>query len=345
MSGSDLLSCLRGEGSSVVPSFLYDTSLGTAYADIDVRDIYRDGFDAELSARSISASRRVLGHDGVIGSLLCTDCRAFGAEYSYLPDRQPMLARPAFSDPYDMYEHSPNDMDTGTMDECIRSYRLVREYEPDAAIAATIPSVLLMAATNRGIEPLLMDMMVDEGYFSDLMDFSRDVVDYVSKRMFDESGADFVIIPGAYDNVDLIGLDALKEFCIPDLKRIHTRCKDNGLDTVLHPHGVLTSDIGKKALDSFIEIGFECIYYGENNDHSVIGGLCEGRVVTMGGVDSATTIFLGPDERVIGDTQHVLDAMRDRDFIYTCSCSVDRGLDLHRMGLMMDIVKGASVVR
>ncbi len=339
MSGQDILSRIEGEEVPGIPSFLYDTSLGTYFADIDVRDIYRNGFDAELSARSISASRKALGHDGVIGSLLCTDCRAFGAEYTYFMDRQPMMVKPAFSDPSALYEHSPNDMDTGSMDECMRSYTLVREYEPDAAIVATIPSVLLMAATNRGVEALLMDMMVDTDYLRDLMIFSKDVVEYVSDRMFNEAGPDLVVIPGAYDNIDLLGEESLTDVSLPDLKWLYDRCNGNGLDVILHPHGVLTSETGRRTLDLFIDIGFECIYYGEYNDHRTMGELCDGRTACMGGIDSATTIFLGPDERVVKDTTDVLDAMRDRRFIYSCSCSVDRGLDPDRMRLMMDTVR------
>lgn len=340
MSGSELLSRIRKERTDDIPSFLYDTSLGTAYANIDVCDIYANGFDGELSAKSISAGRRALGHDGIIGSLLCTDCRAFGAEYEYYPDRQPMLVKPAFEDPMDMEYYSPYDMDTDAMDECIRSYQLVRKYEPDAAIAATIPSVLLMAATIRGAEALMMDMSMDKYAFKETMNFARGIVNLTSERILDEGTPDFVVIPGAYDNVDLLGIEGIEEHCLMDLSRIYYDCKGHGLDVVFHPHGVLTSDIGKKALRMFINVGFDCIYYGEGNDHRMIGELCQNEVTMMGGVDSATTIFLGPDERVRNDTMNVLEAMQDKDFIYSCSCSVDRGLDPHRMELMMSLVKG-----
>ena len=59
----------------------------------------------------------------------------------------------------------------------------------------------------------------------------------------------------------------------------------------------------------------------------------------MGGVDTATTIYLGPDERVVRDTNGVLDDTEGSDFIFTCSCSVDAGLDRERLKLMMDTVK------
>ena len=72
----------------------------------------------------------------------------------------------------------------------------------------------------------------------------------------------------------------------------------------------------------------------------MMGELCQNEVTMMGGVDPATTISLGSDERVRKDTMDVLEAMQDKDFIYSCSCSVDRGLDPHRMELMMSLVKG-----
>ncbi|MGN1044768.1 MAG: uroporphyrinogen decarboxylase family protein [Candidatus Methanomethylophilaceae archaeon] len=342
MSGRDLLNCLEGNGSGGVPTFLYDTSLGTVYAGMDVDSIYRNGFDGERSARSISACRRALGHDGVIGSVLCTDGRAIGAEYRYFPDRQPMLVRAAFADPGSLYSHSPEDMEGRSLEECVRSYRSVRRREPDAAIAATIPSPFLVAATARGIEEVMMDIMCSPDYFSDLMRFSVRVTDIVSDAILGDPSADFVVIPGAYDNVDLIGEDDLRRVCVPGLAHTYGICKGYGRDVVFHPHGMFTSDIGRRALDLFIGMGFECIYYGEGNDHAEIAKMCRDRIPLMGGVDSATTIYLGPDDRVRKDTGYVLDSMRENAFIYSCSCSVDRGLDLHRMELMMSVVKGRS---
>ena len=103
--------------------------------------------------------------------------------------------------------------------------------------------------------------------------------------------------------------------------------------------GTLTEDDGIKALDMFLDIGFDCIYYGEDNDHRMMAELTKGRSSVMGGIDTAPTIYLGPEERVVRDTEKVLDDTDGSDFIFTCSCSVDYGLDKDRLKLMLDTVR------
>ena len=115
--------------------------------------------------------------------------------------------------------------------------------------------------------------------------------------------------------------------------------KEYGLPVLFHPHGTLTSGNGIDALDRFIDIGYECIYYGEGIDQRKMSDLTRGRCSIMGGIDTASTIYLGPDERVVKDTAKVIDDADGSDFIFTCSCSVDAGLNKDRLKLMVDTVK------
>ena len=76
----NFLSCLSMNDHDHMPTFIFDTSFGMGILGRPVSDLYTNGFDAELSARSISAGRRFLGHDGMAGATICGDTRVFGAK-------------------------------------------------------------------------------------------------------------------------------------------------------------------------------------------------------------------------------------------------------------------------
>ena len=163
--------------------------------------------------------------------------------------------------------------------------------------------------------------------------------DIITERICGTDVCDGIMLPGAYDNVDLVGMDNLKRYCIPSLESTNRAIGRYGLPVIFHPHGVLTEGHGIEALEMFLGLGYDCIYYGEDNDHRRIGELTQGRCSVMGGVDTASTIYLGPDERVVKDTWNVIAQMEGRNFTFTCSCSVDYGLDRGRLKLMMDTVR------
>ena len=339
MSRTDFLDCLRMLPHMGVPSFMFDTSFGTGQAGYSVAEVYGDGFDGEKSARSICAGRRFLGHDAVPGSMISMDTRELGAEIATFEDRPAMLVNPAFRDPERLYDHNPSEMDCRTVDEIIRSTNLVKEYDPEAVVASYVPSPFLFAAVLRGLEPLLMDLTTDRGYTDDLMDFSTSCCERIARRHVDGTDSDCSIVPGAYDNPDLIGIEELGRICIPSLRRVYGILSEGSRPVIFHPHGAFTDPPGTDALESFIGTGFECIYYGENCDHRRMCQMSEGRVSVMGGIDTSTSIYLGDDDSIRRDTEAVLEATDGYDFIFSCSCSIDRNLVPWKLRTMMDTVR------
>ena len=322
-----------------IPTFIFDTSFGMNILGKPVFEIYRNGFDSELSARSISAGRRFLGHDGIVGATSCGDTRVFGADVQFFPDRPPMIMRHAFSDPLNIDSHSPEEIDCGIIDGIVGSYDILRKMEPDAFMMGYTPTPFLLCAVLRGLEYFLMDLISGNGYVERLLRFSQNVSDIITEKICSTGTCDGIMLPGAYDNVDIIGMDSLKKYCIPSLESTNRTIGKSDLPMIFHPHGVLTEGHGTEALKMFLELGYDCIYYGEDNDHRRIGELTQGRCSVMGGVDTASTIYLGPDERVVKDTENIIGQMEGMDYIFTCSCSVDYGLDRGRLKLMMDTVR------
>ena len=108
---------------------------------------------------------------------------------------------------------------------------------------------------------------------------------------------------------------------------------------MFHPHGGLTEDTASEIiLDEMIAIGFDCFYYGETIDPNKMLAHANGRCSLCGGIDTFTTIYLGPDGRVRDDVSRYLEHF-DRDYIFSPSCSVDRKLSLPRLRIMMDAVR------
>ncbi|WP_400203412.1 uroporphyrinogen decarboxylase family protein [Candidatus Methanomassiliicoccus intestinalis] len=331
--------CLECKNHSRVPTFLFDLTFGMEVAGYTTTEIFQNGFDGKKSAKSIMASRKYLGHDGVIGSVLAADSRAFGGEVLFPPNGTPVIKTPAFSDPHALYEHDPNEIDNLVLENIVTSYNTIKKEDPEAFLMGHIPSILSLSTSFRGFESFMMDMSLDESYVKDIMNFSSNVSDIVQERIFSDSDPDCMLISAAYDNVDLIGLDGLDKFSMPYISRMVNKASNMGKYATIHPHGSMTSEYGSKSVERFISTGIQCLYYGENNDPEMLSKLIDGRISIMGGIDTYTTIYLGPDSRVVRDTEKILELMKDENYIFTCSCSIDRGLDAGRLKLMMDAVK------
>lgn len=335
----NFMSCLECQDHTKTPTFLFDLTFGIGVAGYTAAEVFGNQFDGEKSAQSIIASRRLLGHDAVIGSVLAVDSRPFGSEMLFPQNGPPITKKAAFSDPLDLYKHDANEINNQTMENIIYSYNLVKKKDPEAFLIGHIPSPLLLATAFRGFETFMMDIAMDESYVDDLLKFSATVANITQKRIIRECEPDCVIVSAAYDNIDLIGKDGLNKLSLPYIKNLVKNASDEGKDTIFHPHGSLTSEYGVSSIKDILSSGIKCIYYGENNDPQCLSRHVGEHTSLMGGIDTFSTIYLGTDSRIINDTVSVLNSMRHENYIFSCSCSIDYGLDARRLKLMMDAVK------
>lgn len=338
----NFVSRLTGEASERTPMFLFDTTLGMEVAGYRTPEVFAGGFDGEKSARSIIALQRRLGHDAVIGSVMAVDGRTFGSEVVYPDLRPPYVKSPAFRKRSDLYRHSPSEADNGSLKEVVRSYDLVRRHAADVAIFYHIPSPFSLSALFRGLEPLLLDVLLEPDFIRDLVRFCSEVIEISMDVALAASDVDAVLISGAYDNVDILGPEVFADISMGCLMPQLRKVESFGLPCAFHPHSALSEDFNRASLDLMLDSPIDCLYYGEGNDAMKLLDACHGKVTLMGGIDTFTTIYLGPDERVLTDTMNHMDLMRGEAHIFSCSCSVDRGLPLDRMKLMADTVRAMS---
>ncbi len=343
MEREEALSYFLHQNHGAVPTFLYDTSLCSAVTGISTAEIFRDnGYNPELAAKAIAGSMSYLGHDMSVGSLKTVDYRVFGSEMRYKDNAPMMTVKRAFEDPTELYRHTPEESDCQSQHAYAKGVLKIRELKPDAIIAGTVPAPFSVGCMLRGLEPMLMDVMSEPDYVKELLTFAGQMCSIIGDIMITEGDPDFGIITGAFDNPDLIHLDSIRELCLPGVERQFRIIDEHHIPKVYHPHGHLTKGIGLELLDDYQRIGFDCLYYGENNEHSSMRELCSDRFSLMGGVDTFTTIYIGDDDRVVSDTRDVLTAMKGIPFVFSCSCSVDGDLDVRKMKMMIDTVRSFS---
>ena len=330
--------CMMMEPADRVPVFLFDLSLGMDALDVPTTDVFPGGrFNGKLGGKCILALQEYLGQDAVVGTYRSIDVTAFGGEMAFPERGIPYIKRSPFKDADDLFRYDATDI-ADHMQDSVDSFRTIREARPDLGLLMNIPAAMSTAMVLRGLENFLMDLSLDPGYSHKLISFAADVsrtsVDVMSQRV----DLDAVLLTAAYDNLDMVGQDMLREFSFPWLKRSEKHIHGLGIPIMFHPHGGLTENAdSEKILDEMIGMGFDCFYYGETIDPKIMLAHAEDRCSLCGGIDTFTTIYIGPDERVMDDVSHYLKHF-DGNYIFSPSCSVDRKLSLPRLKIMMDTV-------
>jgi Uroporphyrinogen-III decarboxylase len=340
MNGRETLNaCMNMEPADKVPVFLFDLSLGADILDIPTPDIYRSGFNGKLGGKCILALQEYLGHDAVSGSYQSIDVKAFGGEMAYPERGIPYMTKAPFKDADDLYRHDGHEI-ADHVQGSIESFTVIRSRK-DIGLLMNIPAPMSTAMVMRGLERFLMDLILEPKYSHDLISFGSDVMRTSIECVSQNVELDAVLLTAAYDNLDMVGSDALREFSFPGLKDSERFIHDLGLPIMFHPHGGFTADLtGEMILDEMIDMKFDCFYYGETIDPVKMLDHASKKCSLCGGIDTFTTIYIGPDERVEKDVSDYLECFNG-NFVFSPSCSVDRGLSLKRLKIMTDTVKAA----
>ena len=329
---------LESEETERIPTFLFDLSLGMDVLNIPTSEIFgQNRYDGRKSAAAISALQRYLGHDIAVGSYRTIDNSIFGGKITVPEYGSPYVSKKPFSEHFELYDVQPEDL-CGRMDDVKLSYSALRSSTPDMGIMKMMMTPFSMAATMRGLEPFLMDLHIDESFVNDLMAFEEEVFRIVVEEMIDLD-TDATILVAPYDDSDMLGPDLMEKTVFPGMRDSIRETRRDGLPVMFHHHGSFVSKHGQDALRDILSLRPDCFYYGEENDHSIMSEETTGKCPVAGGVDTFTTIYLGPNERVAEDVNDVLQKMKNKNFIFSCSCSVDRGLSLERMEVMMNAVR------
>jgi uroporphyrinogen decarboxylase len=89
-----------------------------------------------------------------------------------------------------------------------------------------------------------------------------------------------------------------------------------------------------------IDTGIDGFQFAERNDPAVICGLIDDRCVVMGGTDIVPTLYSGTEEAIRCETERYLKACSGNRYIFSCSCSLQRGVPLKNILEMCRYVNG-----
>ena len=306
--------------------FLRDFTLGLDNLGCRTTDLFGPRYDPELASRSVISFGRLTGQDAIVG---CVHSPAFiaehfGGEMKYPENGVPMVTRNPFSSPSDL--DRTFGMPDGKARDAIEAYHLTSSNCNDMAIIGNITGPLTKVSVLMGMETLSLALDDDPDFVRDVIEigtgFTEDVISEI------EEDIDAVFIASATDNPSLFGEEAIEGFSIPYLEDIVSGTHERGLPCIWHPHGDFESP---ELIRAMLSTGVDGFQFAENNDPERICGLIGDGCVIMGGTDIVPTLYSGSKDEIRSETDRYLDACSKNRYIFTCSCSLHRGVPLENV--------------
>ena len=324
-----------------VPVFLRDLTLGLDVTGLSTPEVCAGAFYPELSAHSVIAAQRSLGHDAVVGSIqYCgMEVEMLGGEVMFPQRGIPSVTRAPLDSPekVDIAE-LPDPCRDAPLSNVVASYRLVgQRIGREVAILGNVEGPLTKAGILRGLDVLALDMVSDPDVFLRTVRFSNDLTVDLCEAMCRNGVNSAMFVAAATDNPDLLGSEAFEKHTVPGLKRIVDAARSEGLPTAFHPHGTFSHGEFSELVDLALDAGIAGFQFAEGNDLAEAKKRWGGRTCVMGGVNAFTTLLLGPEERIRAETKQCLDdCMEGGGYVLMCSCSLHRGMPLSHVRTMVD---------
>jgi len=177
------------------------------------------------------------------------------------------------------------------------------------------------AWTMRGMEDLLMDLMLHPDFVHNLLDR---IVDYNLAQVDEALKYD---IDAVYFGDDwgqqfglIMGYDLWKEFIYPRLKKMYGHVRAAGKYVMIHSCG----DVDE-LFDDLVSIGLNCFnpFQPEVMDVYEILPRYRGKLAFHGGLSMQKTLPFGTREEVIAESKRLLELGKDGGYIFSPSHSVE----------------------
>lgn len=331
------LETLRMKQKERIPLFPRDLTLGMDSAGVATDAVFGRSYDSKLSAECVLSLQGYLGSDATVGCISCYSLEAVGGMMKFPANGIPYTSGYPFENPEKIDSFEPSDVIGDTVKGMRKSCEIVKKKRPDLALVTNIAGPVTMSGFARGLETLMMDMIENEGLASKVVNFCTDAMTDQMKFMTDGI-SDAVFLASASDNPDMVGNDGYTEYSLRNVRKMKDAIRSEELPVIFHPHGIFSTDDRRSLLNRTLDIGMDGFQFSEGNEPEGILEGCRGRCAILGGVDAYSTLYLGPEKRIVRDTDRFLRVFENSEYILTCSCSLNRGQPLDNLKVMADRV-------
>ncbi|MCX6650771.1 MAG: hypothetical protein NT131_03825 [Methanomassiliicoccales archaeon] len=325
------------------PVFLRDLTLGLDESDYSTPEVCAGAYDATKAYRSIIALHRRLGQDAVVGCIhfVGLEVEALGGLVKYPEWGIPSVVRHPFQDAVDPIFEPLDFQRTAPFPHILDCYQQVsREMRSDTAIICNLEGPITKAALLRGMENLALDMHFQPDLAASYVRYATELGEEYLRAVAGRADLDCAFIAAASDNPDIFGQEAFRELTLPNLARLRSAAHELGLPTVFHPHGDMSSRPNLPLMDGILATDIEGFQFAEGNDAELLKKAFSGKVCLMGGIDAFSTLLLGPEQRIVNETEGFLRTFEPWDgYVFMCSCSLHRGMPLDHVDALMRCVR------
>lgn len=344
MEGKERFLCALARGAPGRPAvFLRDLTLGLDSTGFSTPEVCAGRYDADKAASSVIALHRDLRQDAVVGCIhfLGLEVEVLGGEMMFPERGIPGVVKHPFQgtgDP-DLRYVDPNK--DGPLPNVLACYRKVSErIGKEAAMVCNLEGPMTKAALLRGLENLALDIHLNPDIADSYVRYATDLGTEFLQAVDAKADIDCSFIAAASDNPDIFGRESVERYSLPNLAKLSKAAKGMGLPTVFHPHGDFTSAENLPLMEGVLGTGIEGFQFAERNDPLLLKERFSDRVCLLGGIETFTTLLLGPADKIRAETESFLRTFHPwNGYIFMCTCSLHRGMPMDHVKAMMDCVR------
>ena len=327
------LSFFEGKIPDRTPLFLRDFTLGLDNLGCKTTDLIGERYDSSLASKSVISFGRMTGQDAIVG---CVHTPAFLVEQFGGTMKVPECGIPM---PIVHPISSPDALDRadtslkGKALDAVEAYHITKRDCSDLAIIGNVTGPLTKASVLMGMDVLSLAIHSDIDFVKGVIDTGMEATYSFMEAIRDD--VDVFFFASASDNPSLFGNDIVNTVSVPYVKQLSDFTHRMDRPNIYHPHGEYTC---KELMDPMVSTGIDCFHFAEANDHCVICKLINDRCIVMGGTNIVPTLYSGTEKEIVDETKKFLNACSNRRFIFSCSCSLQRGVPLESIRVMCDTV-------
>lgn len=254
-------------------------------------DVYLQ--DPKLLAQCQLDCQRRFGYDYVT---VCSDgyreAEACGAVLSFPADSTPAIERHAIESPDELRSKVVPDPETSArMKDRLESIRIFKETVADElSIIGWVEGPFASAAAMMGLEPLLINMQLDEGFVRDVLEYALAVgIRFAQAQV--AAGADFIGVGDAA--ASLVSPAHYRAIALPYERRLFAAIRETGAKAKLHICGN-TSNI----LDAMTECGADCVNVDWMVDLAAARRAFDRKICLKGNMDPVAAVLHGTPESI-----------------------------------------------